>query len=293
MDFQRLSLDHREVIAPFFAGLLSRTCDLTPGTVLMWSEVNHTEFAVQNGALFLRYRFSDGRVYYALPLAKEQRLSTAELLLRHGREGCTFVGVPEEYLPLFEGLGLSVEAEEKRDYFDYLYRAEDLKNPIGKQYAKKRNLISQFDRAYPDFRFVSIGETERREAIAFFRRLLERIGASASHVEELERQGTLTVLGDPALCGMQGGALYVGGQMVGFSLGEVIGDTLYTHIEKADVTYKGAYQKLTSLFAQRFATEKVAFINREDDSGDEGLRRAKLSYFPCALLKKYTVTIKK
>ena len=89
-----------------------------------------------------------------------------------------------------------------------------------------------------------------------------------------------------------GGVLLVENQIVGFSLGEIIGDTLFTHIEKADRDYEGCYQMLVAQFAQQFAQEgTVAFINREDDTGDPGLRTSKLSYHPVALLEKYTVTV--
>ena len=88
-----------------------------------------------------------------------------------------------------------------------------------------------------------------------------------------------------------GGVLLVDGQIAGFSLGEIIGDTLFIHIEKADRDYEGCYQMLVAQFAQHFAGEGVAFLNREDDTGDPGLRTSKLSYRPVALLEKYTVTV--
>ena len=79
--------------------------------------------------------------------------------------------------------------------------------------------------------------------------------------------------------------------VAGFSLGEIVGDTLFTHIEKADRDYEGCYQMLVAQFAQHFVRDGVHFINREDDTGDLGLRTSKLSYHPVALLEKYTVTI--
>ena len=79
--------------------------------------------------------------------------------------------------------------------------------------------------------------------------------------------------------------------LAGFSLGEIVGDTLFTHIEKADRDYEGCYQMLVAQFAQHFVRDGVHFINREDDTGDLGLRTSKLSYHPVALLEKYTVTI--
>lgn len=71
-----------------------------------------------------------------------------------------------------------------------------------------------------------------------------------------------------------------------------MGDTLYVHIEKADTVHTGIYQAVSQSFAQHMINDSVKYINREDDAGDAGLRRSKLSYRPCALLKKYSVTVK-
>ena len=73
------------------------------------------------------------------------------------------------------------------------------------------------------------------------------------------------------------------------ALGEVQGDTLYVHIEKADIRYHGAYQMIVREYARYACTEGVQYINREDDAGDEGLRKSKLAWRPCGLLDKYLV----
>ena len=101
--------------------------------------------------------------------------------------------------------------------------------------------------------------------------------ASASFHEDLAK--TREVLDNYDTYDMLGGMLLVDGQIVGFALGEIVGDTLFTHIEKADRDYQGCYH------------EGVHFINREDDAGDLGLRTSKLSYHPVTLLEKYTVTV--
>lgn len=94
--------------------------------------------------------------------------------------------------------------------------------------------------------------------------------------------------------GMLGGILKVGDKIAGYSIGEVLGDTVFVHIEKADISFPGAYQMLTNLFLKAFAqSDEIKFVNREDDCGDEGLRRSKLSYHPVALLAKNSVTIVK
>lgn len=109
-----------------------------------------------------------------------------------------------------------------------------------------------------------------------------------SEMQLAENRMALEVLEHLDTYGMFGGVLFAGGSIAGFSLGEIVHDTLYTHIEKADVSVKGSYQMLTNQFSARFGGE-VAYINREDDAGDEGLRRAKEAYHPIRLLKKYIV----
>ena len=87
---------------------------------------------------------------------------------------------------------------------------------------------------------------------------------------------------------MTGLCLYVNGKMSGFTAGEIIDDTLYVHIEKASTDIRGAYQILVKEFA-KMHKDSAIFINREEDMGDEGLRKSKLSYNPCTLIPKYTI----
>jgi hypothetical protein len=79
--------------------------------------------------------------------------------------------------------------------------------------------------------------------------------------------------------------------VVALSIGEVVQDTLYVHVEKARVDYSGSYQAIVSMFAQYAAEEDTLYINREDDSGEERLRYSKMSYHPIRLIDKYWVTV--
>lgn len=90
---------------------------------------------------------------------------------------------------------------------------------------------------------------------------------------------------------MPAAVLSVGGRIIGFTVGEIIGDTFFCHIEKADTDYQGSYPMLTHLFLAKFMTPAVKYVNREEDVGDEGLRRSKQAYHPCEMLKKYTVIV--
>ena len=81
------------------------------------------------------------------------------------------------------------------------------------------------------------------------------------------------------------------GTIVALSVGEVVGDTLYCHVEKARVDYAGSYQAIVSWFAKYALEKDTLYINREDDSGEERLRYSKLAYRPIDLIEKYWVAI--
>ena len=93
---------------------------------------------------------------------------------------------------------------------------------------------------------------------------------------------------------MDGGLLRIGKRVVAFSMGDALNEDVYlAHIEKAYDDISGAYQMINQQFVRRFALD-YKFVNREDDTGDEGLRRAKLSYDPAYLVAKYkAVRVKK
>ena len=178
----------------------------------------------------------------------------------------------------------------ERDNFDYLYRAEDLKYFRGKKLSGQRNHVNKFLKTYGNWTFRPISPEDIPAVKAFLDGYAARQDkTSATFHEDIAK--THEVLDNFQTYGLLGGMLLVEDQIVGFALGEIQGDTLYTHIEKADRDYQGCYQMLVAQFAQQFANENVPFINREDDTGDPGLRTSKLSYHPVALLEKYTVTV--
>lgn len=92
---------------------------------------------------------------------------------------------------------------------------------------------------------------------------------------------------------LPGAFIEVDGNIVAMSVGEVVNDTLYCHIEKANRDYHGAYQMIVREFASHILEKypDVKYINREEDVGDEGLRKSKLSYHPIDLLDKYCVLV--
>ena len=128
------------------------------------------------------------------------------------------------------------------------------------------------------------------EIQAFFRALIELRSKEGDTAQE-EEEKVFEVLNRFEEYGFLGGILRVDGKIVGLSMGEIVRDTLFIHIEKANTELSGVYQKLVQCFAREFVNEDVRYINREEDVGDPGLRKSKMSYRPLKLLEKYTVRV--
>ena len=292
LEFHPLQLEDLPKLRDFFAYSGSRICDTTPGTVFMWRDMYHTEWAVHDGSLYFKVDYPGLGPTFTLPLGggrPEHYRQIAGYCCRRGMP-ISFYPVPKDELDRLQTAFPNSAAIPTRDAYDYLYRAEDLQFFRGKKLSGQRNHVNKFLKTYGNWSFRVI-TTEDLPAVGAF---LDRYAAgvdkpSASFHEDLAK--TREVLGNYTTYDMLGGMLLVEGEIVGFSLGEIVGDTLFTHIEKADRDYQGCYQMLVAQFAQQFAQDGVHFINREDDAGDPGLRKSKLSYHPVALLEKYVVTV--
>lgn len=182
------------------------------------------------------------------------------------------------------------EFEERRDYFDYIYEAESLITLKGKKLHSKRNFINRFTQtdwsAEPitqeniglcnDFNDFWCGQNDckndesKREEMCAARKAL-------NYFFELDLKGCI---------------LKQEGRVVAYSVGEMVNsDTFIVHIEKADAEVPGAYPMINRECAAMFASN-CAYVNREEDLGVDGLRRAKLSYNPALFTERYRATLK-
>ena len=175
------------------------------------------------------------------------------------------------------------------DGADFLYPAENFIAYAGKHLREKRNHLYQFRREYPDAVFEPIGDANIHEVMTFFEAYRAENGSDEA-LAATENDICCEVLENRGSYGFLSLALRIDGGIRAFTAGEVAGDTLFVHIEKADRNTRGAYQAIASEFVK--SVPGISFVNREDDSGDPGLKKSKMSYRPCALLGKYTAVIR-
>ena len=204
----------------------------------------------------------------------------------------TFCFITGGDLELLKSHFENTEVKDERMWADYLYEAESIMNLVGKKYAHQRNHINKFLRNYLDYSFERITPETKHEAQEFFEEISKNFDKSSQYAQE-DQKKVKEVIKNCRDYSMFGAMLKVENRVIGISYGEILNDTLFIHIERANTEYLGAYQMLVNMFAKEFVNENVKYINREDDSGDEGLRKSKLSYNPIKLIDKYNVKIKR
>lgn len=280
----------------------SRKTEYCFTTLFMWAESYGTRIARFQDWLLVRsiapnqphptadYLFPAGQG--DLKAAFDAILADAETLQLPWRIHC----LSAEDLPMLQTWfpNETWEMEPARDSFDYLYHREDLATLKGKKYQSKRNFISRFLRNENwSYERIDSADPERcREQLEACVRLNRKwcLENGCRHNYSLQSE---ICAGRKALANfvplqLKGGLLRLNDEPVAYTIGEPLNsDTFIVHIEKAFANIEGTYPMINRSFVEA-ETEGFLYINREDDAGDEGLRKAKLSYHPAFLEEKYT-----
>ena len=177
------------------------------------------------------------------------------------------------------------EFTETRDYFDYIYSRQELAELKGKNFQPKRNHVNKFKRTY-NYKYTPLTVDLIPHCLELEEKWCEEHDCEEEESLINERKALNIALRNFDALGLVGGALWVDDEIVGFTYGAPVNhDTFAVHIEKADSRIDGSYNILNQEFA-RHIPEQYVYLNREEDLGIPGLRKAKLSYRPVILLEK-------
>jgi len=291
LKFKPLMLEDVSRVRPYLQRASSRLCDSSVGGIFMWRDYFNTRYAIEGDRLFFNVTYPDGTEAFTVPFNADIALA-AERLVGHCRE----IGVPPLICNvtsrgkkrLSDRFDIVNEATD-RDWYDYLYRADDLVTFRGKRFNGQRNHINRFKKTYLNHKFVPITAGTLPIARAFLDELFAANPPEGSTGIE-EARMVREVFDNYDTYGLLGGIIMVDDRPIALSAGEIIRDTLFVHIEKANTAFSGAYQMMVNSFAAHYGGG-LRFINREEDVGDAGLRTSKLSYHPVCLLEKHLVEI--
>ena len=160
-----------------------------------------------------------------------------------------------------------------------------------KFFAWQGNHINKFKELYPNHSYEPLTADNIETIRPFIEDWYQKKAESDSSVLT-EKTALENALANFEALELKGGILLVDGKVVAFTIGEQLNeDTALIHFEKADTDYQGAYPMMNQQFVQN-AWSHLAYVNREDDMGIEGLRKAKLSYYPDLMVEMYSATPK-
>jgi hypothetical protein len=198
--------------------------------------------------------------------------------------------VPEAVVAKTDWKAEGFVAELDRAQSDYIYLTEDLIKLEGRKYHRKRNHIKQFKEKYT-YQYIPLTSEWISECLR-----LETEWCDLRHCEVIPGLLNESIAIKEAFThfeelGLKGGAILINGKVEAFTLGEPLNqDTVVIHIEKANSAYEGLYSLINQAFLENQWSE-YTYVNREQDLGEEGLRKAKESYFPHHMVNKYTITL--
>lgn len=293
--FKDITLEDKDTITAFTMNNSRRNCDLSFSNLCSWRFLYNTKFAVVDDFLVFKF-WAEGQLAYMMPVGtgdpKVVLLDLIEDAHRENQQFCMLGVCSCMRTDLEEILPGQFTFTEDRDYADYIYLRSDLSTLIGKKFQAKRNHINRFRNTYSDYEYTPITPERIQECLD-----LEAEWCKVNHCDQQEgtgneRRALIYALHNFEALGLMGGILHVNGNIVAFTFGMPINhDTFGVHVEKADTSIEGAYAMINYEFANRIP-EQYTYINREEDLGLEGLRKAKLSYQPVTILEKYMACLK-
>lgn len=288
LTFKKMELEDREMANEYIRSAAGRSCETSFANIYLWQRHYRVEYTIIEDAIVFKTMQQEPSFSY--PYSKGDTKKVLDIMMEYAKEQ----GFPfrmysvtkedfEELERLYPG---KFEIEYDRDSADYIYETEKLITLSGKKYHGKRNHINRFKELYPDWSYESITKDNVEECFQMALKWRNINGCEEDSEKLDEICVTLNALRLLEELQLKGGLIRVNGDIVAFAIGEEIcEDTFCVHIEKAFADIQGAYPMINQQFAEKEGVG-YRYINREEDLGSEGLRKAKLSYRPVFLQEK-------
>ncbi len=296
LDIKPLKLEDKGLIDSYLKKVTPETSELSFANLFMWQDTYHFRYTVIKDYLWIESRKQESPPFFLPPLGDDSgdlEASMAELLRRQQAQGqnLSIRRASKQVLNRMLAIpGTSLEWWPEPEHHDYLYRQSDLARLEGRKYHKKRNHIAQFMDMGLNWSYEPLTSRWLKGMRDLQKRWCEARLCHENKDILCEQAAVYAALDHYDTLDINGGVILVDDRVVAFCLGEMLGpDTLVVHIEKADTDIHGLYPLINREFAR--ANERALYINREQDLGLAGLRRAKESYYPLRLVEKFAIVL--
>ena len=289
INFKHISTDDRTLYEKMlFADTSGRGCEFSFANLYLWGRQT---IAHEHGCILMFSQF-DRRSVYPFPLGDGDVRGALDAIISDSKERgipCRITGIrPEQREFIEKSFPGKFRFHTDRGSYDYVYAIDNLAELAGKKYDGKRNHINKFKKKYPGYRVEPINSDNLALAEEMVREWYEVKEDSESDFH-MEKAAIARAFRDYEALGLEGLLLLVDGKAIALTMGSKLSnDTFDVHFEKALTGFDGAYAMINCEFA-KYIREKytdIKFLDREEDMGLEGLRRAKESYQPHHLVEK-------
>ncbi len=290
LEFKEISLQDKQWMQEYFNKSQFGGCEYSFTTSFIWAKNYGLEVAQSDGMMVI---FSKTFKSFLYPCGDGDLKAVVEKMIEYadqnGFEFCMHSVLKPGVDRLQQLFPDKFNFEQTRDYFDYIYDAQSLITLAGKKLHSKRNHVNRFKEN--NWRYERINRENIDLCTAMNNEWCKQNNCESDDGKKTEACAVRRCIKNFFDLDLDGGVLYVDDKVVAFTIGEKLNDDTYlVHIEKAFADIQGAYPMINQQFASDVAVD-CKYINREDDSGQEGLRKAKLSYRPEILLEKHNVTL--
>lgn len=293
LEFREITVEDKNLYLEYSKDNTPRGCEMSFANLFLWGE---QKIAQSDGHLFFMSKFS--HVFYPFPFGQGDKKKAVEMIIEDAKERgipCVISAVCENEKQTLESL-----FPDRFDFttndasYDYVYDIDDLAELKGRKYHKKRNHLYHFQKSNPDYTVRPISKENVGEIKTFVDGWYTQKDDGTGEFD-YEKTVFDRAMDNYDELGLIGLALFVDEEVVAVTFAsQFTSDTLDVHFEKATADIDGAYTAINYEFA-RYVRENyphIKFLDREEDMGIEGLRRAKRSYYPHHQIIKYKATLK-
>lgn len=298
ISFKNLSLEDKDFIESYVNKEKLESYEYLFSSLYMWRKLNNVKYAVINDALVIEKNEEGKGTFYAQPLKynKEDLTSIVDALIERNSNFTDreylFGDVDEVFIEdLKKYTGFKVQAIEDINDFEYVYSISDLIELKGKKYHGKKNHVNSFEKTY-EYEIKEINsEKVIKDCIELLHKWHEEVAVTVDQEMLMEIDAIKDLFSELHFFDLKSIAIYVEGELVGFSVGEKVNDKMAViHVERGVIDYKGVYAFINKKFLVE-SFQDTEFVNRQEDTGNAGLRKAKESYHPVKMVKKYLIKV--
>ena len=295
---KEISIESKKELQPYFDLVDYEGCEYCFSTLYMWQHVYKTSYFLENDFAVIVGEY-EGNSFSILPLAPKDKVEEAVAFVidKFKKEGKKIYlrGITTEVVDILQNnYPDEFEYTQERDLFDYIYDGESIRTLAGRKNQKKRNHLNYYLKEYEGrYEYRLLDEKDFDECLELLNFWSSTKESNEDAVEDIEDElvGIKKIFEnyDKLKDKVKIAGIFIDSKLEAFTMGEYLNPNMaLVHIEKANPDIRGLYPYINQQFILNEFSD-VEFVNREEDLGIEGLRKAKLSYHPVKFVEKYTV----